>query len=208
MRFNPILLVQMSEKEKKLLITLTIVIILLFVLFGLIYESIRSLMRRQAKVVDSYMYELCKYKVITKPTDFVNYVFKRETKTLYCRCKNFLRLAILLFFFTIWYYSTFHNGSFETIFTALDRLTFSLNWTYTTIFNSITIIDNWPTISKYPNPLLTVDGYVVYISLLVSIWILFGLISSTIAFIARISRSKKVSVEVFAPNLDEVKFNG
>ena len=73
-------LIQLTEKDKRILIALFIALILVFVLIAYIGQGIKALMRRYSKGIDGYMHELCSAKLITSPAEFRKQVFIKERR--------------------------------------------------------------------------------------------------------------------------------
>ena len=91
-------LIQLTEKDKRILIALCIILILLFVLIAYIGQGIKALMKKYAKGIDGYMYELCNAKLVTNAKEFRAQVFKKESRVLYSSTRWIFRI---FFLFTI-----------------------------------------------------------------------------------------------------------
>ena len=74
------MLIQLTEKDKRLIVALFIILIIAFVLIAYIGQGIRAIMRKHGKGIDTYMYDLCRAGLIKTPKDFMKQVVKREIK--------------------------------------------------------------------------------------------------------------------------------
>ena len=77
------MLVKLEEKDKRLIIALFILLIVIFVLIAYIGNGIKALMRKYSKGIDGYMHDLCKNGFVKNPNEFRKQVYLRETRTLY-----------------------------------------------------------------------------------------------------------------------------
>ena len=203
--FNPYFLVTLSEKEKKALIILAVIIAFIFVVIGFIHKLVKNYMNKKGKEIDGYMHELCKYKVITNPHEFKAYVTKRETKNFYLQLRWIFRIMILVSVGFFLYIKLVEDSNFKILIEALKSLSLEFGYETTTIFG-MEIICDWPFVMKYPEPLLTLTGYVCYIFTFVVIIFIFSLIKAILDYNAKLKRGRVVSKTVFTKNLDETSY--
>ena len=72
------MLIQLTEKDKRLLVALFIILIVVFVLIAYIGQGLKALMRKYGKGIDGYMHDLCKAKLVTTPSEFRKQVLKKK----------------------------------------------------------------------------------------------------------------------------------
>ena len=196
---SPSLLVKLSESEKKALIIVAVIFAFIFVVIGLIIKLIKDWYKRKGEDIDNYMYDLIKYGVIKTPNQFRNYVNKRERRNLYLMMRIPMRILIIVGSIYVICNLTFTN--FETSWTILKNLAYNFEWPTTKVFG-MSVICDWPTITKYPEVSLTIEAYITYISSVVFLVCSVLLIRSTLIYNARISRSTFVSTKAFKKNLE------
>lgn len=198
---NLVILAQLSEGEKRTLIVLAVIFAFAFVLIGLIVKGVSYWMEIQGKNIDGYMYDLVKYGIINKPSEFRRYVWKRESKQLYLRLRWMMRLFVLLAGGFIAYVYMFQNGNFQISLDYISNLRIEFAWDTTTMFG-LTVISDWPYVTKLPIVDMSINAYVAYVALVAVIWAGLTLIINTLAFIGKISRSNRVSNTSFGKNLE------
>lgn len=206
-------LIQLTEKDKRILVALFIVLILLFVLIAYIAQGIKGLMKRYAKGIDGYMYSLCEAKLVTNPREFRNQVFKKETKVLYKNTRWILRVFILTTVaFLIYSFVARPSGEGEYVFSFVGdnirTLFIDFEWPKGEFFGIKNFPVDWPYVSHWPSPSFTLPAIVSYVMLVVWTFTVFGLFGSTLKFIARMNRARSKSTQVFEKSLDDVNFLG
>ena len=204
-------LIQLTEKDKRLLIALFIILIIMFVLIAYIGQGIKNLMKRYSKGIDGYMHELCSAKLIDNPKDFRKQVYKKETRVLYQKTRWVLRVFIISMAAFIAYSLIVKPGGDATPFAylgkSLKNLWFDFKWPKAEFFGINNFPVDWPYIVKKPTPQFDLPSIVSYIMLIVWIVTLFSMFTNTLCFIARINRARIKSTEVFSRSLDDVNFN-
>ncbi len=200
------LLVKLSETEKKVLIILAVVFAFVFVIVGLIVKAIRSWMKEQSKHIDFYLYDLCKYRVLKTPNEVVKYVYRRETKTLYLKIRWSLRIFILAAIGFIIYFEYAVGTDFNRALTIVTDLLVKLEWPTSTFFG-IKMVSGWPTIIKSPVVYLDLTGYITYVMLIITLWMVINLFIQTLGFVSKQRRARKVSVSAFGRSLDPEERN-
>ena len=205
-------LIQLTEKDKRLLIALFIILILIFVLVAYIGQGIKALMKNYAKGIDGYMHELCSAKLIDNSKDFKKQVYKRETKVLYQKTRWIFRAFILSMAGFIAYSLIVKPGGDNTPFAyvgkSLKALWFDFDWPKAEFFGIKNFPVDWPKVSRYPSPEFTIPALVSYAMLIIWIATFICLFTSTLRFIARINRARVKSEEVFTRSLDDANFSG
>ena len=203
-------LIQLTEKDKRILIALFIALIILFVLIAYIGQGIRALMKKYSKGIDGYMHSLCSAKLVTNPKEFRKQVWKKETKVLYYNTRWILRIFILFTGAFITYSLIVKPGGENTPFAYvgeyLGKLFIDLDWPKAEFFGIKNFPVDWPYIAKGSEVVFTLPSIVSYVMLIVWVVTFFGLLSSTLKFIARVHRGIDKSTEVFTRSLDDVTF--
>lgn len=205
-------LIQLTEKDKRLLIALFIVLILVFVLVAYIGQGIKSLMKKYSKGIDGYMHELCSAKLIDNPKDFRKQVFKKESKVLYQKTRWVFRVFVLsmagFIAYTLIVKPSGNSALFAYVGENLKDLWFDFDWPKGEFFGIKNFPVDWPTISKMPTFKFSVPSMVSYVMLIIWVVTLICLFTRTLCFIARINRAKVKSKEVFTRSLDDANFSG
>lgn len=200
-----VMLVQLTEKDKRLLIALFILFIVIFVLIAYIANGIKALMRRYGKGIDGYMHDLCKTKLVKNPQEFKKQVYLRETKTLYLKSKWGFRVGLgitaLLFL-----YAFIVRPSGDNIFgfysEAVSNLKIEFDWPKGEFFGIKNFPVDWPTVARWPHPEFNLKSIITYLSLIGYGYVIFILFTSTLCFISRLNRARVKSVDVFTKSLD------
>ncbi len=201
------MLIQLTEKDKRLLIALFILFIVIFVLIAYIANGIKALMRKYSKGIDGYMHDLCKSKLVKTPEDFRKQVYLRETKSLYLSTRWAFRIGLgitaLLFVYAIIFKPS--DGSLFGFFTeALNDLSIKLEWPRGEFFGIENFPVDWPVVSSWPSPQFKVSSILTYASVIGYGYVAFVLFTSVLKFIARLHRGKVKSVDVFNKSLDNI----
>lgn len=203
-------LIQLTEKDKRLLIALFIILIILFVLIAYIGQGIKALMKRYSKGIDGYMHDLCKAKLVTNPKEFRKQVYIKESKVLYNNTRWIFRIFIVFMIAFVTYSLIAKPGNggnpFAYVGDNLKDLFIDFNWPRAEFFGIDNFPVDWPYVAKWPSPSFTVPSVVSYVMLIVWIVTLVGLFTSTLKFIARIHRARIKSTDVFTKSLDDVSF--
>ena len=204
-------LVQLTERDKRLLIALFIILIILFVVVAYIGQGIRALMKNYAKDIDGYMHELCSAKLVDNPKDFRKQVFLRETKTLYRNTRWVFRVFVVAMIAFVTYTLIAKPGGANTPFAYvgdnIKDLWFDFNWPKGEFFGIKKFPIDWPYLAHTPSVKFTFPSIVSYIMLIVWIATVACLFGSTLRFIARLNRARVKSVEVFSRSLDDANFS-
>ena len=204
-------LIQLTEKDKRILIALCIVLILLFVLIAYIGQGIKSLMKKYAKGIDGYMHELCSAKLVTDPKEFRMQVFKKESRVLYSSTRWVFRVFFVCSIGFLIYSLIARPGGDATPFAYVGKnigdLWFDVEWPKAEFFGIKNFPVDWPYIAKGPSPKFTLPAIVSYLMLIVWVVTFVGIFTSTLRFIARMNRARVKSAEVFSRSLDNANFN-
>lgn len=204
-------LVKLTETDKRILITVFLVVILIFLLIGLVVNIIRKIMARQGRAVDTYMYDLVKAKVITKPSEFRKVGFIKNFQTLYKRIRLPIILLAIAFILCLVRYIPTHDSFFKTYFSVdkgIGSLFYKWDWANAekaSILGIPTIIPSqWPDALNTPHFEGNFSSIMAYISfpfLLVGLVLYFG---HLLAFISRSIQTMKLSKTVFQKDLSKI----
>lgn len=205
-------LIKLSENDKRVLIAVCLVFILLFVLIGYIVVIVKRIMRQQAKVVDNGMYDLVKTKIITTPRRFREVAFRKSNIYLFKKSFfPFLLLVVAVVLVTL--YTTLTDKPNLAYLFDRDKgfgsLLFTFDWEQIpkSNFFGIAIPSDFPPLYSSPHLVMTWDAWVSYISLplffLGALWYMINVQ----AYIARFLRIMKMSKDVFTKDLDKLAGN-
>ena len=203
-------LVKLTETDKRILITVFLVIILIFLLIGLVVNIIRKIMAHQGKAVDTYMYDMVKAKVITKPSEFRKIGFVKNFQTLYRKIRLPLILLVIAFVICLVRYIITKDLFFATYFSiekGIGSLFYKWDWANaekSTILGIPTIFPSkWPDTLNTPhfeNNISSILAYISFPCLLVGLILYFG---HLLAFISRSIQTMKLSKKVFQKDLSK-----
>lgn len=204
-------LIQLTEKDKRIIVALFIFLILIFVLVAYVAQGIKALMKNYAKGIDGYMHELCSAKLIDNPKDFRKQVFKKESKVLYQRTRWVFRVFILTMIgFLVYTFVAKPSGDgspFAYVGESLKSLCIDFDWPRGEFFGIKNFPIDWPYVAGWPAPKFNLPSIVSYVMLIVWVVTLISVFTRTLCFIARINRARAKSTEVFTRSLDDANFN-
>lgn len=210
--FNLDFLIQLTEKDKRIIVALFILLILIFVLVAYVAQGIKALMKNYAKGIDGYMHELCSAKLVDNPKDFKKQVFKKESKVLYQKTRWVFRVFILSTVGFVIYTLIAKPGGdanpFGYVGESLNSLLINFDFPKGEFFGIKNFPIDWPYVASWPSPKFDIPSIVSYVMLIVWVVTLICVFTSTLRFIARINRARVKSTEVFTRSLDDANFNG
>lgn len=211
------LLFRLDERSRKVVLVLCALFILVLLIFGGIYVAIEKFMKKQALKMDTYMYDLIKFKLVRNKNHFKSAVFYHEQRILFNTSKWFFRILILFTGIACILTALVFDKNFSRFFSEFFKLIPNFHWTTIKETNeSLSHLENyqpiigpgWLPVSVIPNvslnPNLNFDEPILYCSTvyyIVAIACFVGLTRSTIAFIARVHRAFKMSNDVFQKDL-------
>lgn len=206
---NLIFLIQLTETDKRIIIALCLVLILVFVLIGLLGSLIIRTMKYQGKKCDTLVSDVVVNKIVKTPKQLKKYARKKNSR-------YFLKQAWIPVLFIIigvvtivihnainkdWTYNPFNStDGFGTLLFLWD---FKDPDSYTIVFG-IKVLAKWPPLYHEPKPVIeAIYSYIAVPFLVIgSIWYL--VVAQ--AYLARTIRMHKLSKQVFEKSLDG--FNG
>ncbi len=202
------ILIALTENDKRILIALGILLILLFVIVGYIGLLVERTMKRQAKKAGIMMHDVVAAKVITNARDFKKFATKKNNR-LFAK-QSIIPMAILLFaaFIYIIYGAITRNWLLKLFDYKKEGFgTILFLWDFNdpsiyVMFFGMRIIGNWPPILNTPHfEAAAWASYIIVPSLFIGgVWYLV----SVQAHIARTFRINKLAKTIFNPSLDNM----
>lgn len=202
---NPLFLVQLTENDKRIIIALCLVIILVFVLIGLIGSLIIRTMKWQGKKCDTLVSDVVTNHIVANPSQLRKYAHKKNVrhfiKQAWLPIVIMIVGALVLIAHNIiknnWAYNPFNlDDGFGTLLFIWD---FQDPDSYAEIFG-VKVLAKWPPLMNQPHFVL--DALYSYISLpLMGVGALWYLVAAQ-AWLARTIRAWKLSKQVFEKSLD------
>ena len=206
---NPILLIKLTENDKRIIIAIFLILILIFVLIGLIGSLIVRTMKWQGKKCDTLVSDVVTNHIVTTPLQLRLYARKKNSR--YFIKQAWIPILLILAGVLIiiirdavkqdWSYNPFNTtDGFGTLFFVWDFE----NAPKATIFG-FTLIADWPPFANQPH--FEAAALVSYIA--VPLLIVGGLWYLVIAqaYLARTIRAYKLSKTVFEKSLDNFDQN-
>ena len=206
------MLIQLTEKDKRLLIALFILLIVIFVLIAYLANGIKAIMRRYAKGIDGYMHDLCKNGLVKDSKQFKIQVYKKETKVLYLNTRWAFRIGIVVTAALSIYGFVFKpSGDGEKVFAffseAMNNLKIHWYWPKGEFFGIKNFPIDWPEYVSGPSPKFNLPSIVTYLSVIAYVYVAFKLFTGALCFIARLNRARVKSVDVFTKSLDNLQIS-
>ena len=199
------LLIALSENDKRLILALLLVIILLFVLIGYIGLLITRVMRWQGKKLDTLVADVVVTRVITTKRHFRRYARIKNWRLFFKQSAIAMAIIITAVLFLVirnaitkdWSYNVMNKeNGFSTLLFLWD---FNNPEYYTKVFG-IKVLAKWPGLINKPH--FVADAWVSYVFVpLITIggcWYLWSLQS----LIARTIRMYKLADTAFEKSLD------
>lgn len=212
---------KLDERTKKVLLVLLALFIIVLLIFGAIYYFIDKYMKREAKVMDNYMYDLCATKIVKTPKEFQAAVNYHERRLLFKNSKWGLRVAIVVSAIVICLvaFIPYFNKDFGALFTEAFKIFPKIKFETVGEINELLAkagestrinLPGWAPasiipsfISKNPdfsNAILWIS-LIYYVIMVVCFFIVLGAI---LGYIARRNRAKAMKVEVFNKKLENL----
>lgn len=199
------LLLKLTENDKRIIIAICLVVILLFVLIGVIGSIVVRTMKWQGKKCDTLVSDVVVNRIVTTPHQLRVYARKKNTR-------HFIKQAwipILLIVAGVvtiiihnavtknWSYNPFNiDDGFGTLLFVWD---FKDPDSYTKVFG-VTVMASWPPLANEPH--FAVDALASYFAVpLVIVGACWYLVVAQ-AYLARTLRAYKLSKQVFEKSLE------
>jgi hypothetical protein len=198
---------KMSESDKRVLVALFILVLLVILIFGYLQKLVGYIMYNQGLQIDTMMYDIIRTRVIVDKKTFKREAYRKSH--IYFVKKAWIPFLIAcLFVGGLFLYGYLIKDTSMGFFSkALYEMSFTLHWPVGKHFG-LMLLEDWPTIDK-PSDFSCVgaDGQNKYMSL----FFLVGLIVSGIIFLVRcqalLSRSlriRKLCRTYFAKDLNKL----
>lgn len=197
------LLVKMTESDKRVLIALFILVLLIIIIFGYIEKLVAYIMHNQGLQIDTMMYDIIKTRVITEKKEFKKEAYRKSY--VFFMKKSWISFIILAAFVAgmLIYGAAIGDPTCQYVGKAVNDITVGLTWPMGEFFG-MNIPINWPSISKAPDFTWSVDKYL-------ALFFLVGMISSGIVYLvqcqalmARSLRVRKLCHTYFAKDLNKL----
>ena len=203
---NPVLLIQLTENDKRIIFALCIVIILLFVVIGLLGSLVVRTMKWQGKKCDTLVSDVVTNRIVTTPHQLRRYA---NVKNARCFLKQaWIPLILMIVGVLIivihnavlnnWLYNPFNidDGFGSLLF--VWKLSYNNPDEYTIIFG-VKILAKWVLINE---PHFVIEGLCAYIAVPLGIVGAVWYLVAAQAYLARTIRSWKLSKTVFEKSLE------
>ena len=214
-------LFKLSETTKKGFLILVAFFAIILLIFGFIYWLIAKHMQKNAKKIDGYMVDLCRYRIVTNPKQFVEAVKYYEQRNLYRAIKWPLRIFILTLILLLCYCLFSTPGTTKKIFTSFFDLFPRLKWQTDGSINKeleaagqpLIVGISWMPVSFIPNVTFKkidatdINLYLSTLFYLVTIVLFFNISGHALSYYARIRRGMAKSKTVFEKNLDQFNYH-
>ncbi|MFA5442997.1 MAG: hypothetical protein WCX85_03635 [Bacilli bacterium] len=204
-------LIKISENEKRLLLVLLAVVILLFVLIGLLGLVVKRIMTSQAKRADTFMYDLVRTKAVKSPRHFRRVGFKKNHRLLFLQSWIPFLILLVSAAFLITYMAVANHWDLNVFdyfgtdgtdgegFTTLFFIFDFPNAPKSTFFG-IEIVSDWPPIIS--EPYLSAKAWPSYVFVPIFLTGAIWYIVCVQAFIARTWRILVLSKKAFEKSLE------
>lgn len=203
---NPVLLIQFTENDKRIIIALCIVIILVFVIIGLLGSLVVRTMKWQGKRCDSLVSDVVTNRIVTTPHQLRKYANAKNARCFLKQAWIPLILMIVGVLIIVirdavlnnWAYNPFNidDGFGSLLF--VWKLTYNNPEEYTIIFG-VKILAKWVLINE---PHFVAEGICAYIAIPFAIVGALWYLVAAQAYLARTIRSWKLSKTVFEKSLE------
>lgn len=200
-------LIQLSESDKRVLIALCLVVIILLVLVGYLVKLIKYILRRKSDFVDNSMYDLLDANVILDKKHFRKVSWEKNRRQFYFETRLPM-FFILLSWFIVFLYMCVVGFDLSFISKNNADLVLKLDWSNSgdLLLDFIPVFAEWPEITKYPVfHFDRIDAWITYIFDLGIIYGSLHFLICSIFFLARNVRTVNTSSEYFKKDLKALK---
>ncbi|HKM02912.1 MAG TPA: hypothetical protein VJZ31_03195 [Bacilli bacterium] len=201
-----IMLLKLSETDKRLIIVIFLLLILIFVLFGVIYDSVKVLMDKQGKKIDALMSLPIASGLIMNRKQFKKIAHYKNDVQFY---KTFSRVIALLLvtgilhlvYHLIMQYVYQIQLNLWATETGFSTIIYTFDWANMprSTFFGITLPSDWPAVTNRPHFVPQAIGSYVIFPLYVVAAI--GAFMSILAYLSRTLRVRKLANSLFSADL-------
>lgn len=213
---------QFTENDKRLLIAIFLILILLFVIIGYLSLLVKKIMSFQAKTADDFLHDVYVTGVASDEKKLRNYGFRKNKCVFFRKASWPMLILTLAWLFIITYTIIFKDGNFKEVFTSfwnfgsiveeggkstggtgINTLFFVFDWSTSVkvkVLGGIPL-PTQPVTINYPH--LSKDAWYSYIFFVSNAVGVVWLLVCVQAYIARTFRIIKLSASIFKKTLDE-----
>lgn len=200
------ILLKLSETDKRLIIGLFLLAILVFLIIGLIYDSFKSLMDRQGKKIDAMMNLPVSSGLIMSKKQFRKVASYKSDVQFYHTFSRIVLLALfsgvihLIYFLVMDIAFELPNNIWDTT-TGISTLFYTFDWANMprSNFFGLNLPSDWPAVINRPHfELMAIGSYVVAPLYVVCI---FGAFMTILAYLSRTLRIRKLAKLLFSADL-------
>ncbi|MDD6301911.1 MAG: hypothetical protein PUA56_01160 [Bacillales bacterium] len=199
------ILVSLSENDKRVLIALLLVFILILLLFGYLVKLIKFICNVQGEFVDKSMYDILDANLITTRKEFNRISLEKNRRKFYFEARIPMLILISMFFIVLIYQIVISNFSWEFMVFYLKEACIKLSWPTQKLFG-IPFISDWPTVIKpavfYLNKF---DAWLTYIFTLVASYGVIHFLVCVCALLSRNYRTFTAGRDYFKKNINDLK---
>ena len=202
------LLIKLTENDKRIIFVLLAVLIILLVLVAYIGYLVTVVMKWQGKKINNYVTDVVVNHVITNEKDFKRYAKRKNLLVFYhqARIPALILLAAIIFYIVA-SSITGYKDPFNR-YTGFGTLFFI--WDFSTIISKpesgVGVLINWPQLINRPH--IVGEAWISYIfvpfALVGGLWYLF----TVQAFIARYLQINKLAQKIFAEQIENFTLQG
>lgn len=204
---NPVILIQLSENDKRVIIAICLVFILVFVIIGLLGSLIVKTMKWQSKKCDTLVSDVVVNRIITEPKHLRRYARKKNSRYFLKQAWIPILLLTIGALLLVIHNSVTHNWAYnpfnrdDGFGTLLFLWDFSDADSYTTVFG-MKVLAKWPPLMNEPH--IAEDLNALYSYFAVPLLLVGGIwyIVAAQAYLARSIRAWRLSKQVFEKSLE------
>ncbi len=192
-----------SDDSKKFISVILVVLLLFVVLLGIIVESIQKYSKRKAKEIDMYLYDMCKYQLLSTPKDVIKYTIKKEIREFYYKNRWYIRIAFIVSLAFVLIIRFKYQNDYQLVKVVIDDLKFKLESPKSKFFFFDNFPVDWPVLTKRSVFHLDLIGYATYIELIVLLTLIIETFKNSLILKAKIIRVKNRAVNYFNTNIED-----
>ncbi len=198
-------LISLSESDKRVLISLLLILILVFILIGYLVKLFKYIIKVQCDFVDKSMYDILDANLVTDKNKFFKISFEKNRRKFYFDSRIPMIVIIIVFLVIFGYQIVISNFSWAFIASNLSDAHFELSWPTTKLFG-IPVISDWPTISKASEfHFDRFDAWLTYILFIAFVYGFIHFLICSTALLVRNIHTIKIGNEYFRKDLKELK---
>ena len=201
-----ITLIKLTENDKRVLIALCLLVLLIVVLVGYISLLVKRIMERQGRKIDTMMYDIMKARVIIEAKTFARVA--RFKSHIYFLKKTWVPLLIASVFIAalLIYGAVINDLNLQFFGNALENLSFGFVWPMGSFFGLHVPVD-WPIVTHTPDMSWDFGKYLSYLCLIGLIYAGVKFLLCIQALMARELRIQRLKKTYFAKDLNRLSEN-